>query len=585
MKTPTGLKKLNIKLTVILGFVLMVALIIIIAAMGYVALREAIEDATLYSALSRDTNLAHDIGNSMLILNGALGSYLANRDVQSVWEVDYRLALTRRMAKMAHKSNLNPELRDILVRVDDILATFNKNFNQLTELDAKLTQVQRTTPDNITEIKELAKQRQALQNLFQIAVIKVSHNVESARDAIKVQQESIDTRIQNSFRTTMVVAVLTVAAAIVIALVVALLFVRLITKPVGVLEQIVRRSPSIAFRFSAAPGRPVEYVSENVIEFGYSADDFYSGRVKLVDVLHPEDREIVARKLHYLTTAKSSDREFNQEYRIITSSGATCWLDERMWVVLNDKGDITHYEGIVIDITKRKLAEEQLEREQARRVFVLETFGSYLSDEIVAEILESPGGINLGGELREISILVSDLRGFTRITESMDSRKVLKILNRYLEVMTDIILRYSGTIDEFTGDGILVFFGAPRQFSDHSRRAVLCAIEMQKAMKALNEDNIKLGLPELSMGIGINCGELVVGNIGSNRRKKYGAVGTPINVAFRVQTQTIGGDILVTAPVYERVSSNVVIGPVREAVLKGIEGLVTIYQVIGVGKN
>ena len=522
----------------------------------------------------------------MLILNGALGSYLANRDVQSVWEVDYRLALTRRMAKMAHKSNLNPATSATFwLRVDDILATFNKNFNQLTELDAKLTQVQRTTPDNITEIKELAKQRQALQNLFQIAVIKVSHNVESARDAIKVQQESIDTRIQNSFRTTMVVAVPTVAAAIVIALVVALLFVRLITKPVGVLEQIVRRSPSIAFRFSAAPGRPVEYVSENVIEFGYSADDFYSGRVKLVDVLHPEDREIVARKLHYLTTAKSSDREFNQEYRIITSSGATCWLDERMWVVLNDKGDITHYEGIVIDITKRKLAEEQLEREQARRVFVLETFGSYLSDEIVAEILESPGGINLGGELREISILVSDLRGFTRITESMDSRKVLKILNRYLEVMTDIILRYSGTIDEFTGDGILVFFGAPRQFSDHSRRAVLCAIEMQKAMKALNEDNIKLGLPELSMGIGINCGELVVGNIGSNRRKKYGAVGTPINVAFRVQTQTIGGDILVTAPVYERVSSNVVIGPVREAVLKGIEGLVTIYQVIGVGKN
>ena len=91
------------------------------------------------------------------------------------------------------------------------------------------------------------------------------------------------------------------------------------------------------------------------------------------------------------------------------------------------------------------------------------------------------------------------------------------------------------TIDEFTGDGILVFFGAPREFSDHTRRAVLCAIEMQGAMKSLNEDNIKLGLPELSMGIGINCGELVVGNIGSNRRKKYGAVGSPINVAFRVR--------------------------------------------------
>ncbi|MGC8604556.1 MAG: adenylate/guanylate cyclase domain-containing protein, partial [Desulfomonilaceae bacterium] len=394
--------------------------------------------------------------------------------------------------------------------------------------------------------------------------------------------ESIGVRIQNSFRTTMIVAVLTVAAAIAVALVVALLFVRLITKPVGVLEQIVRRSPSIAFRFSAAPGRPIEYVSENVIEFGYSAADFYSGRVKLVDVLHPDDREIVAKKLHDLTNSKSSDQVFNQEYRIINGSGATCWLDERMWVVRNDKGDITHFDGIVIDITKRKLAEERLEGERARRVFVLETFGSYLSDEIVAEILESPGGINLGGELREISILVSDLRGFTRITESMDSRKVLSILNLYLEAMTDIILSHSGTIDEFTGDGILVFFGAPRHFPDHSRRAVLCAIEMQKAMKSLNEANLKLGLPELKMGIGINSGELVVGNIGSNRRKKYGAVGSAINVAFRAQAQTIGGDILVTAPVYERVTSDVAIGDIRKAELKGIEGLVTLYQVIDV---
>ncbi len=563
----------------------MVALIVVTAGAGYVALREAIEDATHYSALAHDTGIANDIGSNMLLLDGALDSYLEHRDMQSVWDIDYRLAVTRRMAQMAHKSNETPQIKDILARVDDILARFASNFEKLRALDAKLDKIQRTNPDNKPEIEALTKQRQVLQNFFQIAAVKVSNNVESAREAIKIQQESIDSRIQNSFRSTKIIAILTVSGVVVIALVIAPFFVRLITKPVGVLEQIVKRSPSVAFRFRVAPGWPIEYVSENVSELGYSTGDFYSGRKRLVDVLHPDDREIVAKKLRDFAKTKSLDKESNQEYRIITGSGAICWLDERMWVVRNDKGDITHYEGIVIDITKRKIAEEKLEREQALRVFVLETFGSYLSDEIVAEILESPGGINLGGELREISILVSDLRGFTRITESMDSRKVLKILNRYLEVMTDIILRYSGTIDEFTGDGILVFFGAPRQFSDHTRRAVLCAIEMQRAMKALNEDNIKLGLPELSMGIGINCGELVVGNIGSNRRKKYGAVGSPINVAFRVETQTIGGDILVTAPIYERVSSDVVIGPVREAELKGIEGLVTIYQVIGLRKN
>ncbi len=575
----------NIKLTVILAFLFMVALIIVTAGVGYFALREAIEDATRYSALARDTSLANDIGSNMLLLDEALESYLAHSDMQSIWDIEYRLALMRRIAQMAHKADTTPQIKDILVRVGDILARFSANFEKLRELDGQLEKIERTNPNHRAQIETLSRQRQILQNFFQIATVKVSNNVESARAAIKIQQESIDSRIRNSFRNTMIIAILTVSGVIIIALVIAPFFVRLITKPVGVLEQIVKRSPSIAFRFRIAPGWPIEYVSENVSELGYNASDFYSGRVKLVDVIHSDDREMVAKKLRDVSKTKGVEKEFNQEYRIITGSGSICWLDERMWVVTNDKGDITHYEGIVIDITKRKLAEEKLEREQAQRAFVLETFGSYLSDEIVTEILESPGGINLGGELREISILVSDLRGFTKITESMDSRKVLKILNRYLEVMTDIILRYSGTIDEFTGDGILVFFGAPREFSDHTRRAVLCAIEMQRAMKSLNEDNIKLGLPELSMGIGINCGELVVGNIGSNRRKKYGAVGSPINVAFRVQTQTTGGDILMTASVYERVSSDVVIGHVREAELKGIEGLVTIYQVLGLRKN
>ncbi len=571
----------NIKLTVILGFVLMVALIIVIAATGYFALREAIDDADRYSALARDTSVAYDIGSSMLLLDEALNSYLAHRDIQSIWDINYRLALTRRMTQMAQKSNTTPQIRDILLRVDDILVRFTANFEKLRNLDSKLARLEQDSPSSMKQLEVLTKQRHDLQNFFQIVAVKVSNNVESVREAIKIQQESIDSRIRNSFRSTMIIAILTVSGAVVIAMVIAPLFVRLITKPVGALEQIVRRSPSVAFRFKAAPGWPIEYVSENVRELGFKAGDFYSGRLKLVDVLHPDDREMVASKLRNVSETSNTENKFSQEYRIITGAGSICWLDERMWVVRNDKGDITHYEGIVIDITKRKLAEEKLERERAQRIYVLETFGSYLSDEIVTEILESPGGINLGGELSEISILVSDLRGFTKLTESMDSRKVLEILNRYLEVMTDIIFRYSGTIDEFTGDGILVFFGAPRRFSDHSRRAALCAIEMQKAMKPLNEDNIKLGLPELSMGIGINSGELVVGNIGSNRRKKYGAVGSPINVAFRVQTKTRGGDILVTSSVHERVSNEVIMDSVGETQLKGIDGPVQLYQVMG----
>jgi PAS domain S-box-containing protein len=574
--------KNRIKLTVISGFVLMVALIVLTAAAGYLALVEAVDGANHYSSLARYTASAYDIGSNMLLLDGAFTSYLNYRDTQSAWDIDYRLALTRRMAQRANSSSSIPEIREILVRVDDILERFSRNFEQLKKLDRTRDRILLTDPIDETKLQRIDKERNALQNFFRIATTKVSNNVESAREAIKIRQESIDSKIQASFRTTMLVVGITVVAAVLIAGIVALLFVRLITKPVGILEQIVRRSPSIAFRFRVGPGWPVEFVSENVSQLGYSAEDLLLGRINLFEVVHPEDKETVKEKLRLEAGSEARQSGFSQEYRIIAGSGETRWLDERMWIVRNDKGGITHFEGIVVDITTRKLAEEKLEQERARKVFVLETFGSYLSDEVVSEILESPGGIKLGGELRDITILVSDLRGFTRITESMNSSDLLLLLNRYLERMTDIILHYSGTIDEFTGDGILVFFGAPRSFSDHAKRAALCAIEMQSVMDEFNRESLNLGLPELKMGIGINSGELVVGNIGSQRRKKYGAVGSPINVAFRVQALTAGSEIFITESVYHQVASEVVVGQEREAQLKGIEGSVKLYKVLGI---
>lgn len=212
---------------------------------------------------------------------------------------------------------------------------------------------------------------------------------------------------------------------------------------------------------------------------------------------------------------------------------------------------------------------------------IRDTFGRYLSREVVEEILKSHGGVELGGELRDITVMVSDLRGFTRLTESRHPRVVLELINGYLEKMTDVIIKYEGTIDEFTGDGILVFFGAPRLISDHARRAVMCALEMQEAMRALNAANTEVGLPELQMGIGINRGELIVGNIGCEKRKKYGAVGSPINMAFRVEGQTVGGEILLTPSVHECLDGEFIVESTREVQLKGIDKPVTVYRVIG----
>jgi class 3 adenylate cyclase len=216
---------------------------------------------------------------------------------------------------------------------------------------------------------------------------------------------------------------------------------------------------------------------------------------------------------------------------------------------------------------------------------IRETFGRYLSKEVVNEILKSPGGIDLQGEQREITILVSDLRGFTKMTDCNDPHVVLRTLNRYLERMTDIIIDHSGTIDEFTGDGILVFFGAPRPVPDHQIQSVQCALEMQAAMQSLNEENSTLGLPQLEMGIAINTGELIVGNIGSEKRKKYGAIGSPINVAYRTESHAAAKHILITPTVYERVADRLRIGEKREVTLKGIEEPVTLYQVAGISSS
>jgi len=217
---------------------------------------------------------------------------------------------------------------------------------------------------------------------------------------------------------------------------------------------------------------------------------------------------------------------------------------------------------------------------------IRETFGRYLSDDVVTEILKSPEGINLTGELRNITVLVSDLRDSTPMGEALEPPVVLSVINRYLDRMINVVMKHGGTIDKFTGDGILVFFGAPQVMADAAKRAVMCALDMQKAMPELNRENAVLGLPELRMGIGINSGQLVVGNIGSEQRKEYSAIGSAINVAFRVEAQTDrnGGEILITQAVRDGIDGHLELGPERTVQLKGIGGPMTLFPVVGISE-
>jgi adenylate cyclase len=209
------------------------------------------------------------------------------------------------------------------------------------------------------------------------------------------------------------------------------------------------------------------------------------------------------------------------------------------------------------------------------------TFGRYLSKEVVEELLSSPNGLKLGGEIREVTFLVSDLRGFTSMTSRLPPHDIIGILNRYLERMVDIIAQYRGTVDEFQGDGILAFFGAPLAASDDPERAIACAIEMHRALVEINTEQRHLCLPELVMGIGINTGEVIVGNIGSEKRSKYGAVGSAINTAYRIESYTVGGQILISPSTYERTRSLVQLRSTLEVQFKGLERPITLYNVAG----
>jgi adenylate cyclase len=212
-----------------------------------------------------------------------------------------------------------------------------------------------------------------------------------------------------------------------------------------------------------------------------------------------------------------------------------------------------------------------------------QTFGRYLTDEVVASLLETPEGLHLGGEKRKVTILMSDLRGFSALSERVPSEIAMTVINFYLEVMTEVISQYQGTINEIMGDGILVMFGAPIAREDDSPRAIACAIAMQLAMDKVNQHNQQMNLPSLEMGIGINTGEVLAGNIGSQKRAKYTVLGSPVNLAARIESYTVGGQVFVSSDTLQDVGSIVRVDEKLQIQPKGFQEPITVYKIGGIG--
>jgi len=215
--------------------------------------------------------------------------------------------------------------------------------------------------------------------------------------------------------------------------------------------------------------------------------------------------------------------------------------------------------------------------------FIRDMFGRYLSKKVVDNILESPEGQKIGGRRKTVTILISDIRGFTSLSETLDPEIMVQVLNRYLERMSKIIIDYDGIIDEIIGDSILGVFGVPEKNETDPERAVACAIAMQHALDDLNNTLTREGHPPLEMGIGINTGSVVVGNIGSEVRMKYAVVGSAVNNASRIESNTVGGQVLIGESTYAQIKELVACEAPRSFVMKGVKRPLVAYSVKKIG--
>jgi adenylate cyclase len=214
------------------------------------------------------------------------------------------------------------------------------------------------------------------------------------------------------------------------------------------------------------------------------------------------------------------------------------------------------------------------------RDFISNTFGRYVDQEIAAKLMQLPEASRLGGEKRQVVIMFSDIRGFTPMAETLSPEATIHLLNGYFSRMVEVLRQHHGIIVDFLGDGILAFFDPlDGPLTPVVGEAVQCALRMQQAMPEVNLTGIGQGLPSVDMGIGLHAGEVVVGNIGSESRAKYGIIGSAVNLAHRIQAQARGGEVVVSQAVYRLVQHEVTLTREFEVRLKGIQDPLTLYAV------
>ena len=232
-----------------------------------------------------------------------------------------------------------------------------------------------------------------------------------------------------------------------------------------------------------------------------------------------------------------------------------------------------------VAITNAKLFDD-VRREERLRI----SLQRYLSPNLVDEMAQKNAlNLSLGGEKRKVSILFCDIRGFTALTEKEPVETVVSLLNEYFSAMSDVIFANQGTLDKFIGDAVI--YGAPLEVPDEAYKCVKTAIEMRQKLSDLNEKWKVEKRPQIQVGFGINTGEAIVGNIGSERRMEYTAIGDMVNVASRIEGETDKNQIFITEATLQELKGRVTVKKLSPVMLKGKSAKVQIYEVLTLDSN
>jgi adenylate cyclase len=239
---------------------------------------------------------------------------------------------------------------------------------------------------------------------------------------------------------------------------------------------------------------------------------------------------------------------------------------------------------IQVSLTFTVLISYRVLTEQREKKYIRQTFSKFVSKSVVDELLKDPEKVTLGGEKKELTVLFSDIRGFTSISEKLTPEELVEHLNVYLQSMTEIVFKYNGTLDKYVGDEIMAFWGAPVPQEDHALLACRAALEMIVELDVMNRAWIAEGKPDLKIGIGLNSGDMVVGNMGSSSRMDYTLMGDNVNLGARLEgtNKVYGTTIIISEFTYALVRDHVVVRELDLIRVKGKELPVTIYELLDV---